>query len=88
MRRARTDANQAGIVRALERAGCLVHSTHREGGGFPDLVVSRASRVYLIEVKTATGRLRAAQERFRALGWPVSIARDENEALAIVGLVT
>lgn len=86
VRRARTDANQTEIVRALERAGCLVFATHRVGGGFPDLVVCRARKVYLLEVKTATGRLRVAQERFAALGWPVSTVRNADAALAIVGL--
>jgi hypothetical protein len=50
-RRARTDANQAEIVNALRQAGAFVQSLAEIGDGCPDLLVSRAGKTYLLEVK-------------------------------------
>ena len=36
---ARTDRNQAEIVKALRKEGCTVTPTHAAGRGFPDLAV-------------------------------------------------
>lgn len=44
---ARTDRNQAEIVKALRAAGCSVQCLHAVGGGVPDLLVGlRARRVF------------------------------------------
>ena len=50
-RRARTDANHAEIVNALRQAGAFVQSLAEIGNGCPDLLVSRAGKTYLLEVK-------------------------------------
>lgn len=47
----RTDRNQAEIAKALRDAGCSVVSLHAVGKGIPDLLVGRAGRTYLLEVK-------------------------------------
>lgn len=59
----RVDANQPEIVKALRQAGCSVHCAHKEGGGFPDLVVGRKGRTYLMEVKD--GSLPPSQRKLR-----------------------
>jgi len=50
-RAARVDANQAEIVAALRKCGCTVQSLASVGNGVPDLLVGRAGRNYLLEVK-------------------------------------
>ena len=50
-RRAKVDANQAEIVRALRQAGATVQSLAEIGAGCPDLLVGRAGKTLLIEVK-------------------------------------
>ena len=84
-RAARTDKNHKEIVQALRKAGCQVQSLAAIGKGVPDLMVSRASRVWLIECKTPHGKLTEHQRAWHAL-WPVFIARSPDEALRAVGL--
>lgn len=79
------DANQPEIVKALRDAGCQVHSAASLGRGAPDLLVSRAMRVWLLEVKGKDGRLTPAQRAWHAL-WPVHVVRNSQEALRAVGL--
>lgn len=50
-RRAKVDANQAEIVAALRRAGATVQSLAEIGDGCPDLLVGRAGKTLLIEIK-------------------------------------
>lgn len=54
-RAAKIDANQGEIVKALRAVGCTVAITSAVGKGFPDLVVARHRRNWLMEVKD--GRL-------------------------------
>jgi hypothetical protein len=68
---ARTDANHADIVAAFRVCGFSVLSLHQVGGGCPDLLVARAGRSALVEVKDGSQspsrrKLRASQEDFRA----------------------
>jgi len=48
---ARVDDNQAEIVAALRKAGCVVQPLHMVGGGCPDIAVGRAGRHWLMEIK-------------------------------------
>lgn len=50
-RAAKVDANQAEIVAYFRKAGCSVAITSALGAGFPDLVVGKAGKTILIEVK-------------------------------------
>lgn len=84
-RAARTDANQAEIVTALRKSGCQVESLAKLGRGVPDLLVSRAGKLKLLEVKTKRGDLTPDQRRWHAL-WPVHVVRSPEEALRAVGL--
>lgn len=51
MRAFRTDKNQSEIVDALRKCGMTVHSTHKVGQGFPDIVVGFVGMNFLIEIK-------------------------------------
>lgn len=50
-RRARTDQNQAEIVKALRGIGCTVYSMAQLGDGMPDLLVGYKGKTWLVEVK-------------------------------------
>lgn len=84
------DEAEPAIVAALERMGCRVERVN----GLPfDLLVLRAERVFLLEVKSsarAVKRKSATAERqaaFRRRGWPVHIVIEPIDALRVVGLV-
>jgi len=87
MRRAsRVDANQRAIVLALRRVGASVESLAAVGGGVPDLLVAFRGVVYLMEIKTAKGKVRASQLAWQA-DWqaPVYVVRSADEALRVIG---
>lgn len=85
MRAAKIDANQPEIVAALRKAGFSVVSLARAGGGVPDLLVGRAGRNYLLEVKEVSGKLRVTQELWhRAWRGQVATVRTAEEAIAAV----
>lgn len=76
----RRDANESGIVKALEAVGCRVFRV--SGRGLPDLLIYRRGRCYAVEVKTAKGLITPAQDR---APWP--IVRTPDEALLAVGAI-
>lgn len=83
----RVDVNQDAIVTALRKAGCSVLSLARIGGGAPDLLVARANKLYLLEIKTDGGTLSQSQLDW-INGWNASVStvRSIEGALAVVGL--
>lgn len=50
-KRARVDANQSAIVKALRQMGCSVLVLSQLGDGAPDVLAGRAGRNYLLEIK-------------------------------------
>lgn len=59
--------------------------------GFSDLTVIKDGRVYFLEVKTPTGRIRPEQEKFLAVmrdryGCICGIVRSVQDALEVVGV--
>lgn len=83
------DANHADVKTWYEALYCLVHDTHGQGGGFPDLVVRVSTRkghsIALVEVKTADGTLRPSQERFiRDWGSCVAVVQTRADVFAHV----
>ncbi len=83
MRRAsKRDANEPSIVQALLFAGCRVYPLDRPY----DLLVLRAGRLYLLEVKSKRGTLTPSQEALMAEGWPVTVVWEPEQALRAVGL--
>jgi hypothetical protein len=57
--RARVDANQDAIVRALRAVGCSVQSLATIGKGCPDLLCGRNGRTYLLEAKNPEYRCKS-----------------------------
>ncbi len=51
MRAKKIDDNQNLIVKQLRRCGVSVAITSMIGKGFPDLIIGRAGRNYMIELK-------------------------------------
>jgi lambda repressor-like predicted transcriptional regulator len=85
---ARTDANQAEIVAALRAAGCSVVSLHRVGDGVPDLLVGRAGKNWLLEVKIPGRGLNEKQKDWhRAWGGQRAVVTTVEGALTVVGLL-
>ena len=82
---ARVDSNQREIVDALRRVGCRVLLLHRQGAGCPDILVGKAGRNVLMEIKTECGELTEAEEEFM-MYWPgeAHIVRSVEDALHIM----
>ena len=59
------DANETEIIKAL--AACGVQSWRISGDGIPDLLCAKDGAFFMIEVKTASGKLTRQQEAFFAL---------------------
>jgi len=84
-RAAKRDGNEPEIVAALEAAACDVVRTSTPG----DLVVGRAGRNYLLEVKNPKGRRKLTTEQLIFLkNWrgQYAVVETVDEALAAVGL--
>ena len=83
----RIDVNHALIVEALRKAGCTVQSLAKVGDGCPDLLVGRAGKNYLLEVKDAHGVMEPNQIAWHAT-WNghVATVRTVDVAFAAVGL--
>jgi Holliday junction resolvase len=48
---AKVDSNQPEIVKAFRNLGFSVFLTHTLGRGFPDIVVGKQGRTFIIEIK-------------------------------------
>lgn len=88
------DANQSEIVQGLTALGFSVADLSRVGGGIPDLIVAGTHRAtgqqvnLLVEIKTATGKLRPGQVEFiQEWSGPVLIARTLDDILRWFGAI-
>ena len=89
-RLSKKDANQDGIVAALEAVGCSVVDASAIGCDFPDLVVGRLGRTYLIEVKNPEARGKLTDGQLKFFDWwrgQVDQAETVDDALRIVGAI-
>lgn len=75
------DANENGIVEALEAVGAKVLRV--SGKGLPDLFVCYRGKWKALEVKSATGRLTDAQAWHE--DYSVWIVQSADEALKAIG---
>lgn len=87
-RAAKVDDNHPAIVNALRRAGCNILSLAALGKGCPDLLVHRAGKLVLLEIKDGSKvpskqRLTKHQCKFRQQ-WPVSVVKSEEEAITTI----
>jgi|TARA_R110000824_G_scaffold49264_3_gene138296 hypothetical protein len=76
---ARRDRNERQIVDGLRSMGALVIRLQ-----VVDLLVLYRDQLYMIEVKTDTGRLTRTQQKMTEEGWPIHIARSLPAALRVL----
>lgn len=83
----RVDEIQPAIVSALRAAGCTVQSLTSVGNGCPDLLVARAGKLWLLEIKSGSEDLNAVQLAWLN-GWnsPVHVVRSVEQALSVLAL--
>lgn len=88
-RAAKVDSNQEQIVSALRAAGASVQSLAPIGKGCPDILVARAGRMFLMELKAGRGKANELQKKWHA-AWnaDVHVVNGPEQALAVVGAVT
>ena len=87
MRRdAKADENQPAIVEALRAVGATVQHLHMIGQGCPDIAVGYQGANYLLEIKSADGKLTYSEGEWH-LDWQgqVAIVRTIDDALDAVG---
>lgn len=81
------DANQGEIIEALAKVGASIQTLQLEARGAPDLLVGYRGRNYLIEVKTARGKLNHRQRLFfDAWRGQAAVVHSVAEALAVLGI--
>jgi hypothetical protein len=89
-RRARIDANQPLIVKALREAGASVLSLSPMGSGCPDLLVGFGGRNFLMEIKDPTKKPSQREltddekEFMRAWLGQVTVVETADEALEFI----
>jgi Holliday junction resolvase len=92
-RAARTDANQAEVVKALRDAGATVTDTSGVGSGFPDLCVGYKNATYCLEVKDGSKppsaqKLSQHQEKWhREWKGHACVVNSPEAALAAIGVI-
>ncbi len=81
------DANQGDITDALGKVGAIWYDLSLLGGGFPDIIVGFRGCLYLMEIKTKTGKLNKLQ-RILHKKWKryFHVVRSVEEALAVIGV--
>ena len=88
-RAAKIDNNQTDLVRELREMGFSVLLLHRVGSGCPDILVGRAGRNLLVEIKQGRGKLTPDEDAFLS-EWrgAAIVARTADEVLAEFERVT
>src|SRR5437899_3081044 len=80
----RIDGTHPRFVEFFCAHGCQVESLASVGRGIPDLLVGWNHAIALVEVKTARGQVRKAQQRFREKFPATWIVRSEDDCLKVV----
>lgn len=81
------DANERGIIDALEHAGALVIQTDKP----LDLIVGYGRQWFLMEIKVPGGKLTPAQDEFfeawakHGASGLATVVRSASEALSVIG---
>jgi Holliday junction resolvase len=85
---AKRDANERPIIDTLKARGFCV--TQINGKGVPDLLVGKAQRMWLVEVKAPKGKVNAAQVdwRERWTGPDPICLRSVDEAMQFPGILS
>ena len=74
------DANEREIIDALQSIGAKVIQLDRF-----DLLVKYKEKIFLIEVKSKTGKLTESQQELIDDGWPLNIVRTVEQAYNVIG---
>jgi len=87
---ARTDSNQSSLVRQINSIpGCKVIDLSGVAGGCPDILIQHYTvgvyKFYLVEIKTAKGRLNKKQKVFH-VEHHCHVAKTLDDILHILGL--
>lgn len=87
MRRAKVDAKQKEIVRALRQIGATVQHLHMVGRGCPDILAGYHGKNHLMEIKTGNAKLTTDEQAFFDT-WEgqVSIVRNVADALSVLSV--
>ncbi len=82
------DENQTDIVDALRSVGATVLDLADVGRNCPDILAGYKGVNYLMEIKTATGKLTPGQAEFikEWRGLSVAVVRTVDEAYRVIGL--
>jgi hypothetical protein len=84
----KVDANHAAIVDAARQCGCDVLDIHQLGHGYPDLVIFRGQRAWMVEIKEGKGRLTEDERSFSAtLKTDVHVVRTIADVLTLIQAV-
>lgn len=92
-RAAKVDANQSDIVKALRAVGATVQVLSDVGKGCPDLLVGRAGKNYLLEIKDGDKFKSKRKLTPDQIEWhqewcgQVAVVECVDDALVVVGLV-
>lgn len=81
--RAKVDKNQAILVKILRQLGFQVIHCHQMGKGFPDLILAKNNKMWMVEIKDGNkAKLTPDQEEFHQSwqGPPICILRNEDDA--------
>ena len=78
----RTDRTPREVIDTLRQCGWKVADTHALPN-WVDCVASKGETVRLIEIKTATGKLKPSQQRLIDQGWPVVVLRSAEDAVGL-----
>jgi Holliday junction resolvase len=83
---AKRDTNEPEIVNALRQVGATVR--HISQPGLPDLLVGHHGQTYLMEVKTAKGKLTEPErEFFDEWEGQAAIVRSVEDAFRVLGVI-
>lgn len=81
----KVDSTQQEIVEALRKFGASVLDLHEVGHSAPDLCAGFRGKNWLIEIKSAHGKLSDSQAEWHALwGGQVATIRTAEEAIALL----
>lgn len=88
-RAAKIDSTHRPIVEALRAVGASVIDLATVGNGCPDLLVGYRGHTWLVEVKSARGKLTPAQKTVHAEwnGFPIAVVKTVEEAWLLIGAV-
>jgi len=93
-RRAKIDANQPDIVKALRKAGAFVQSLAECGGGVPDILCGFGGKTFLLEIKDGSQPPSKRELTPDQIAWhlewrggPCVVVNSVDEALAAIGAI-